>query len=181
MTHKLQAGAVLMDPPYPGYGGGYETLSRRRLLKFPLDHFTAPDSHLYLWVPNGMVADGVKLAENFGYTVRNVITWVKSRPGRPTRYLQANTELLLFCTRGDAPVKVRGQQTVMFAPTQLHSQKPDEQYAIIERLSEPPFLELFARTSARSKDWKAWGLELEDSDITVEGFPVSADFLKEAA
>ncbi len=59
MTHKLQAGAVLMDPPYRGYGGGYDTLSMRRLLEFPLHNFTAPDSHLYLWVPNGMVADGV--------------------------------------------------------------------------------------------------------------------------
>jgi N6-adenosine-specific RNA methylase IME4 len=181
MTKNLEAGAVLVDFPWPGQSAPYPTISIARIKEFPLRDVMAPNSHLYLWVPQGMVATGVHVAEHFGATVRGVITWVKSRPGRPTRYLQANTELLLFCTLGDAPVKIRGQQTVMFAPTMLHSQKPDEQYAIIERLSEPPYVEFFSRTEPRSSKWAAWGSELAHSDIVIPGWPVSSDFLREAA
>lgn len=183
MKHQPQAGAILMDPPWRGQGGEahYDTMSIRRLLELPLASLAAENSHLYLWVPNGMIATGIKVAESFGFVVRNTITWIKNKPGRPTRYLQSNTEILLFCTRGDAPVKTRGQQTVIFAPVGVHSQKPDEQYAIISRLSEPPFVELFARTPAHSPEWLAWGMELEQADLTIPGFPIPADFTQEAA
>jgi N6-adenosine-specific RNA methylase IME4 len=182
MKQIKKARLVLMDPPWQGQGGEkfYDTMPIRRLLEFPLDRYVTTDSQLLLWVPNGMIDTGVHVAEQFGYTVRGVITWVKSKPGRPTRYLQANTELLLFCTRGDAPSRVRGQQSVMFAPTQLPSEKPAEQYAIAERLSEPPFLELFARTASKTSDWTSWGMELENAEMTVPEFPVPADFIEEA-
>ncbi|PZR02941.1 MAG: methyltransferase [Archangium gephyra] len=178
---QLQAGACTMDPPWPGQGVPYRTLSVRRIMEFPLRDFMAPNSHLYLWVPQGLVATGVKVAEHYGATVRGVITWVKSRPGRPTRYLQANTELLLFCTFGDAPALVKGQQTLLCSPTMLSGQKPDEHYSVIERLSKPPYLEIFSRTEPRSEDWVTWGDELEKSAIRVPGWPVPSDFHEEVA
>ncbi|MFW8745882.1 hypothetical protein ACOI9R_37695, partial [Mesorhizobium japonicum] len=73
MTTSTKPRAALMDPPYPGYGGGYDTVSLRRLRNFPLLELLAPNCHLYLWVPNGMIADGVKLAEHYGFVVRGVI------------------------------------------------------------------------------------------------------------
>jgi N6-adenosine-specific RNA methylase IME4 len=92
--------------------------------------------------------------------------------------------LLLFCTRlgADAPVRVRGQQTVIFAPVQAHSQKPDEQYAIIERLSYPPFVELFARERPHhlAPAWSVWGADIPDADLQLEQYPIPADFIEEA-
>ena len=57
----------------------------------------------------------------------------------------------------------------MFAPLQDHSHKPEEQYAIIERCSPGPYLELFARRS--QPGWDAWGNQIE-SDIVIPGYPV---------
>lgn len=183
MKQPIKAGAILMDIPWPGMGGEkhYRTLSLQKILALPVTDFAAENSHLYLWVPNSLIATGVRVAETYGYTVRNVITWVKNRPSRPTRYLQPNTELLLFCTRGDAPARVLGQPTVIMAPVELHSQKPAEQYAVISRLSTPPFLEMFARARPALGDWLVWGDELPDSDISIPGYPTAADFTEEAA
>jgi N6-adenosine-specific RNA methylase IME4 len=183
MIEQLNAGAALVDLPWPGQGTPYDTVSIKRLFEFPLLNFMAPSSQLYVWVPaNHLVTVAVRWAESYGYKVRGVITWVKTRPGRPTRYLQANTELLLFCTVGGSEARVKGQPTILFAPTQLTGQKPEEQYVLVDRLSgHPPYIEFFARTAPFSKDWITWGGELEASAIQVPQWPTSADFLQEAA
>jgi N6-adenosine-specific RNA methylase IME4 len=174
-------------PLGPGVGGEkfYPTLSIQKILDLPIADLTADNSQCLLWVPNTqLLATAIRAVEGWGFVLRNVITWVKNKPGRPTRYLQSNTELLLFCTRGDAPARVRGQQTVIFAPIQAHSQKPDEQYAIAERVANPPFVfvELFARERphALSSSWLVWGMDQPDSDLTIPALPIPADFLKEA-
>jgi N6-adenosine-specific RNA methylase IME4 len=64
----------------------------------------------------------------------------------------------------------------MFAPLQEHSHKPEEQYAVIERISDGPYLELFARRRPPSdKAWAVWGNEV-DSDIVLPGYPVPSDW-----
>ena len=60
----------------------------------------------------------------------------------------------------------------MFAPLQDHSHKPEEQYAVIERVSSGPYLELFARR--RQPGWAAWGNQI-DSDIVIPGYSVPSD------
>ena len=42
-----------------------------------------------------------------------------------------------------------------------HSRKPDEQYAVIERCSPGPYLELFAR--GLRKGWSAWGNQADET------------------
>ena len=72
------------------------------------------------------------------------------------------------------PRKVYGQPNWLFAPLQDHSHKPEEQFAIIERLSHGPYLELFARrrpTSACPEQWDVWGNEIA-SDLYIPGYPV---------
>lgn len=43
--------------------------------------------------------------------------------------------------------------------------------AIIERLSHPPYLELFARRRPSNPEWDVWGNQI-DSDIVIPGYPV---------
>ncbi len=63
----------------------------------------------------------------------------------------------------------------MFAPLQEHSHKPEEQYAVIERISDGPYLELFARRRPHSSaNWSVWGDEI-DADIVIPGYPVPSD------
>jgi N6-adenosine-specific RNA methylase IME4 len=75
----------------------------------------------------------------------------------------------LLGTRGKAPVLFKAQPNWLFAPIQDHSHKPEEQYAVIERVSPGPYLELFARR--RQAGWDSWGNEIE-SDIEIPGYPV---------
>lgn len=87
-------------------------------------------------------------------------------------YLRNSTEHVIFATRGKAPIKFKGQMNWGFFPKQDHSHKPEELFAIIERCSEPDYLELFARRPVSSnKNWAIWGNEVE-SDIIISNYPV---------
>jgi len=78
------------------------------------------------------------------FSYRSCLTWIRPRYGLG-RYLRNQTEHLLLGVRGKAPIRFRGQGSWLYAPVQEHSHKSEEQYAVIERCSPGPYLELFAR------------------------------------
>ena len=166
---------VLVDPPWPAQGGEkhYRTMSLARIMALPVGVLAARDAHLWLWTTNALLPKAYEVAEAWGFTVRSLLTWVKFRLGLGGRYQLRNaTEQLLFCTRGKAPLGSRSQPTWFNAPVQEHSRKPAEQFAIIERVSPGPYLELFARRRPESNQpWAVWGDQV-DSDIRIPGFAV---------
>lgn len=174
---------ILADPPWDVLQRGsrgaeqhYDLMSLARIAGMgkALAPLTADDAHLWLWVTNGTLRHGYDIAEAWGFTVRSPLTWIKWRLGLGV-YLRNSTEHLLFATRGKAPVLFRAQPTWLTAPTQDHSHKPEEQYAVIERISPGPYLELFARRRPPSSgDWSVWGNEIA-SDIQLDGYPVPSD------
>ena len=166
---------ILVDPPWPAQGGEkhYRTMSLARIKALPVGSLAARDAHLWLWTTNALLPKAYEVAEAWGFTVRSPLTWVKFRLGLGGRYQLRNaTEQLLFCTRGKAPLGSRSQPTWFNAPVTEHSRKPAEQFAIIERVSPGPYLELFARRRPESNQpWAVWGDQL-DSDIRIPGFAV---------
>lgn len=122
-------------------------------------------SHLYLWVPNALLQDGLKVMEAWGFTYKTNIVWYKIRKdggpdGRGVGFYFRNvTELLLFGLRGSMRTLQPGRTQVNIVPTRKreHSRKPDELYDLIERCSPGPYLELFARF--RREGWDQWGNE----------------------
>lgn len=172
---------ILADPPWDieqkGHRGAiehYNLMSLERIKRMPVAELAADDAHLWLWVTNATLRHGYDIAEAWGFTVRSPLTWVKFRLGLGN-YLRNSTEHLLFATRGKAPVQYRSQPTWIQAPVQDHSHKPEEQYALIERISPGPYLELFARrrppwTPGQAR-WHVWGNEIH-SDIHIPGYPV---------
>lgn len=166
---------ILADPPWPAQGGErhYRTMSLERIMGLPVAELAAPDAHLWLWTTNALLPRAYEVARAWGFTVRSPLTWVKFRLGLsgPSQLRNA-TEHLLFCTRGRAPVGFRSQPTWFNAPVAEHSRKPAEQFAIIERVSPGPYLELFARRRPESRaDWAVWGNEVT-SDVRLPGYPV---------
>lgn len=166
---------ILVDPPWPAQGGErhYRTMSLERIMGLPVAELAAPDAHLWLWTTNALLPRAYEVARAWGFTVRSPLTWVKFRLGLsgPSQLRNA-TEHLLFCTRGRAPVGFRSQPTWFNAPVAEHSRKPAEQFAIIERVSPGPYLELFARRRPESRaDWAVWGDEVV-SDVRLPGYPV---------
>lgn len=166
---------ILVDPPWPLQSGEkhYRTMSLTRIMALPVGALAARDAHLWLWTTNALLPRAYEVAEAWGFTVRSPLTWVKFRLGLGGRYQLRNaTEQLLFCTRGRAPLGSRSQPTWFNAPVTEHSRKPAEQFAIIERVSPGPYLELFARRRPESNQpWAVWGDQV-DSDIRIPGFAV---------
>ena len=166
---------ILVDPPWPLQSGEkhYRTMSLARIKALPVGRLAARDAHVWLWTTNALLPTAYEVAEAWGFTVRSPLTWVKFRLGLGGRYQLRNaTEQLLFCTRGRAPLGSRSQPTWFNAPVQEHSRKPAEQFAIIERVSPGPYLELFARRRPESNQpWAVWGDQV-DSDIRIPGFAV---------
>jgi len=166
---------ILADPPWEinqkgNYGAikHYNLMSLDRIKALPVADLADENSHCYLWVTNSVLEYGFDVLRAWGYTPRSILTWIKFRLGLGN-YLRNATEHILLGTKGRAPVLIKNQQSWFVAPLQDHSHKPEEQYAIIERLSPGPYLELFARRS--QPGWEKWGLEVE-SDIDIPGYPV---------
>jgi len=172
---------ILADPPWDVQQRGalgaishYKLMSLDAIKRLPVSDLAASDAHCWLWVTNATLRAGYDVMEAWGFTPRSPLTWIKPRIGLG-QYLRNATEHLILGTKGSAPVKFRAQPTWMFAPLQEHSHKPEEQYAVIERISDGPYLELFARRRPQSKaDWSVWGDEV-DADIAIPGYPVPSD------
>jgi N6-adenosine-specific RNA methylase IME4 len=140
-------------------------MTTTEIAALPVGELAAPRSHCYLWVPNALLADGLIVLENWGFTYKANLVWHKVRKdggsdGRGVGFYFRNvTELVLFGTRGKlrtlAPA--RRQVNLFSSRKREHSRKPDELYPIIESCSPRPYLELFARH--RQPGWTAWGDE----------------------
>ena len=178
MSKQIKYRTIMADPPWDVQQKGalgavrhYRLMDLDQIKAMPVAELATEDAHLWLWVTNATLRAGYDVIEAWGFTPRNQLTWIKPRLGLG-QYLRNATEHLLLGTRGRAPVNYRSQPTWMFAPLQDHSHKPEEQYAVIERLSPGPYLELFARR--RQPGWHAWGDQV-DSDIAIQGYPVPSD------
>lgn len=142
----------------------YETMELDAIMAMPVAQIAAEKSHLYLWVPNALLPDGLAVMKAWGFEYKGNIVWEKVRKdGEPDGrgvgfYFRNVTELLLFGVRGTnnrtlAPA--RSQVNLIRTQKREHSRKPDEIIPIIERCSPGPFLELFARGDR--KGWAMWG------------------------
>jgi len=173
---------VLVDPPWqfsnrtgkiaPEHKrlSRYETMNLDDICELPVAKCVAATAHLYLWVPNALLPDGLRVLTAWGFTYKTNIIWHKVRKdggpdGRGVGFYFRNvTEVILFGVRGkNARTRKAGRRQVNFLATrkQEHSRKPDEQYAIIEACSPGPYLELFAR--GRRRGWTCWGAQAEDA------------------
>jgi N6-adenosine-specific RNA methylase IME4 len=173
MTAPDQLYATLLaDPPWDiwqrtgGYIGAdrhYDLLPVSDIAALPVHRLAAPDAHLWLWVTNASLWAGKHVMESWGFSYRSILTWIKPKFGLGC-YLRNQTEHLLFGIRGRAPIQFHSQGSWLHAPVQDHSHKPEEQYAVIERCSPGPYLELFGRR--RRAGWHVWGNEV-DSDVDL--------------
>lgn len=148
----------------------YGTMSVEQISALPVAAIVGPTAHLYLWVPNALLPQGLQVLEAWGFSYKSNIVWHKLRKdggsdGRGVGFYFRNvTELILFGVRGkNARTLAPGRRQVNYLGTRKreHSRKPDEQYEIIEGCSPGPYLEMFAR-GARPK-WTLWGDQADES------------------
>ena len=146
----------------------YSTMTLEKICNLDVDSVTAENAHLYLWVPNALLPDGLKVMESWGFRYVSNVVWAKRRKdggpdGRGVGFYFRNvTEILLFGVKGSMRTlpPARSQVNMIETRKREHSRKPDEQYDFIERCSPGPYLELFARYP-RDK-WTVWGNEASE-------------------
>ena len=173
-----QFGTILADPPWrfsnrtgkmaPEHRrlARYSTMTNEAIMALPIEELALPKSHLYLWVPNALILEGLEVMKRWGFTYKTNLVWFKTRKdggpdGRGVGFYFRNvTELVLFGTRGNLRTLAPGRRQVNMVSSQKreHSRKPDELYDVIERCSPGPFLELFARHERNG--WAQWGNEI---------------------
>ena len=179
---RRQFATILADPPWrfanrtgkmaPEHRrlSRYETLSAEEIAALPISRLAADKAHLYLWVPNALLPQGLLVLKAWGFEYKTNIVWHKLRKdggsdGRGVGvYFRYVRELVLFGVRGkNARTLAPGRRQVNYIGTRKreHSRKPDEQYAIIEACSPGPYLELFAR--GERNGWVSWGAEADVS------------------
>lgn len=150
----------------------YPTLRLQEILALPVPRLAAARSHLYLWVPNALLSEGLQVMQRWGFTYKTNMVWYKVRKdggpdGRGVGFYFRNvTELILFGVRGSIRTKKPGRTQVNLFATRKreHSRKPDEIYDIIEACSPGPYLELFARFARQG--WRQWGNEDVEENST---------------
>ena len=142
----------------------YGTMALDGILNLPVADIVEERAHLYLWVPNALLPEGLQVLAAWGFSYKSNLVWHKVRKdGGPDGrgvgfYFRNTTELILFGVRGGnirtlAPA--HSQVNIIRSMKREHSRKPEELYGIIEACSPGPFLELFARGTRPG--WTAWG------------------------
>lgn len=178
---RVKFKTILADPPWQFQNrtgkmapehrrlARYPTMTLRDICDLPVQAIVADTAHLYLWVPNALLPEGLKVMENWGFSYKSNIIWYKIRKdGGPDRrgvgfYFRNVTEILLFGVRGkNARTEKLGrtQENILSTQKREHSRKPDEQYPLIEGCSPGPRLEMFARGPRLG--WTVWGNQAEE-------------------
>lgn len=146
----------------------YPTMTLDDICALPVAEYLQDTAHCYMWVPNALLPEGLKVLHSWGFQYKSNIIWHKIRKdggsdGRGVGFYFRNvTEILLFGTRGkNARTLAPGRRQVNMIQSRKreHSRKPDEQYKLIEDCSPGPYLELFGR--GVRKGWTVWGNQAE--------------------
>jgi N6-adenosine-specific RNA methylase IME4 len=181
-------GTLLVDPPWrfinrtgkvaPEHRrlSRYDTMTWKEIAALPVGDISAERSHCYLWTPNALVPDALRVLEEWGFVYKTMLIWHKVRrdggsDGRGVGFYFRNvTEPVLFGVRGKLRTLPPGRSQVNLLATRKreHSRKPDELYPVIEACSPAPRIELFARYPREG--WSVWGDEA-DPAVVPRGRP----------
>lgn len=179
-TKGQHFGTILADPPWQFQNktgkvapehkrlARYSTMTLDDICALPVESVCADTAHLYLWVPNALLPEGLSVLTAWGFQYKSNLVWHKVRKdggpdGRGVGFYFRNvTEVILFGVRGKNARTLapgRSQVNIIRSMKREHSRKPDEQYGIIEACSSGPFLEMFAR--GPREGWTTWGNQAE--------------------
>src|SRR5437762_12587445 len=90
-VHQRSYGTILADPPWQFTNRtGKMAPEHRRLMRYPtmeladimalsVGQLAAERSHLYLWVPNALLGDGLAVMAAWGFTYKTKLVWFKVR------------------------------------------------------------------------------------------------------
>lgn len=160
----MKFGTIYADPPWP-LDQENTKHSRRRIM---YDRMSAteiffmgeqirevsdPHAHLWMWTTNAHLPIALKAVEEWGFTYKTMMTWVKTKIGLGW-WLRSRTEHLILAAKDNEYRHNPGNFTTeLKGKWRGHSVKPEEAYTAIEALSPGPRLELFSRHETPREGW----------------------------
>ena len=164
---------IYADPPWKykeGWGNGsnehtYPTMKIEEIKNLNIKNITEDQAHLYLWVTNPFIKEGLEICKEWGFEYKTLITWIKTyKDGKPEMgmgyYFRSCTEHIIFAVKGKMKCLNKTTRN-MFKEInpRLHSQKPAMvRDLIVNSSGNLPRIELFARQ--KTKGWDVWGDEV---------------------
>jgi N6-adenosine-specific RNA methylase IME4 len=173
---------ILVDPPWK-YGRSWDTGSIKSAFgkKYNVNSYPMPykemttgeiasldlpslfddNCDVYLWATQKYLQDAFYVLDAWGLLYCQTLTWCKTPMGTGQGGLFCpTTEFLILGRKGRMPLnKARHDSTWWnIKRTNKHSKKPEFFQDIIETVSDPPRIELFARRVRTG--WDCWGDEI---------------------
>ena len=159
---------IYADPPWQYKRNGeksaeskYNVMSLEDIKNLPVNNISEDNSHLYMWVTNSFIAEGLEVCKSWGFEYKTLLTWVKTyKNGSPVMgmgyYFRGSTEHIIFGVKGKKLCNNRNTKNIFYSLQRQHSRKPDfVKDLIVKSSGNLSKIELFAREE--SPGWDCWG------------------------
>lgn len=164
----LRFPTIYADPPWPysnqasraAAANHYDTMDLADIASLPIPKLADENCHFHLWTTNAFLRESIDLLEEWGFTYKSCLVWVKPRLGMGN-YWRVSHEFLMLGVRGNRTFRDRTVPSWLLAERSVHSRKPREFRELVERVSEGPYLELFGREAFPFSAWTVFGDQIE--------------------
>ena len=133
---KKKYNIIYADPPWQykeNWGNGqvgYDTMSVDAIKKLPVEKIVDDKAHLYLWVTNPFLKEGLEVCKAWGFNYKTLITWGKTYNDGPPEmgmgyYFRGCTEHIIFGVKGKMRCQNKTTRNMVIEVNpRKHSKKP---------------------------------------------------------
>lgn len=186
MVVRLKYKTIVIDPPtkYGVWGKAsfdhrpndfdrplpYKAMSIEEISNLPIKEFADTNCELYFWTTQKYLPNSFEIIKKWGFKYCQTLIWCKKPMGKGQGGVYCPTnEFLILARIGKMPKVERIDSTwfLVKRPHNSHSTKPEFFQDMIEKVSDEPRLEIFARRERLG--WVTIGDELgKPIEITHE-------------